>query len=178
MTIGDVLAAVSAATLVIFSWISMLVMAAVVMPARVESARARIESAPGRCALRGAGLLVVALIATLTTIHALVGPMRLLPFLLWGAILAAAVVGSAGIVQIVAARTADFGSPRINQLFRSATLYALAGLFPICGWMIVTPAALIVSLGAAIQIPRAQARKSAGASQSGLPTEMAPVQLS
>jgi hypothetical protein len=160
MTIGDVLAAVSAAVLVIFSWIAMLVMASVVMPARVTAARERIEASPGRCGLLGAGVLIAALILTAVTMHALVGAARLVPFLLWGLILAAAVVGSAGIVQIVAMRTVDAGAPRVTQLFRAAALYALAGLFPICGWMIVTPIALVVSLGAAISAPKAKTQSA------------------
>src|SRR5579875_2597236 len=132
MTIGDVLAALAAAALVAGSWVALLVLAAFVCSRRVEGAAARIEEEPLRCAGRGLVVVACGLFLVLATAHRFVGPARLLPLLVVAALLAASVIGGAGIVRLIARRSGN-GS-ELNATVKAAGLYTLAGLCPICGW--------------------------------------------
>ena len=168
MTIGDVTAAALGILLLFSSWIALITGISLIAPNIVARVRVALETGPARCF--GVGFVVVGLVAfpTAITLHALVGGAKLIPAAALGALILSAAAGSAGVCSIIAGRSSE-RKPVAAKIASAAIVYCLAGLAPLAGWLIVTPIALFVSVGAvASALIRRPARKSAGV------TEVAP----
>ena len=151
MTLGDVLASLAAALVIYISWTATLLLVALALPHQVTRAERRLLDAPGLCAALGAVILLVLGILSARLMGSGPGPTKLLGGLILGGIGFGAAVGSAAIVKILAGRMDVLGSALtpFERLTRASALYAAAGFFPILGWFIVLPAALLLSLGSA-----------------------------
>jgi len=120
-------------------------------PARVDLARARLESRPWRCLWSGLGLaILVGFPAGLLA----AAPAGLFKFLGWALIslaLAAAALGAAALAQILEARLAANPSAQPGpRWIRGAFLLELAAIFPIIGWFLFIPITTLAAFGAAV----------------------------
>ena len=154
MTIGDILAIVSLVVLIVASWIATIVFATYLAPSVVSRARQRLEASPKRCVSSGAFVAMISAIVGIALASKLSGPWLLLPILIVGSLLIASSIGSAAVVQIITTRFEWSGhadsSNGLIRTVRGATVYCLAGLFPVAGWVIITPLALLATIGAVI----------------------------
>lgn len=148
MTIGDVLAVIGMFVGVGASWAAMLILIVLAFGSKISRAREALVHSPGRCFLRG--FIILVLVGGLgITLSKLPGPIRILAFadaVLLGGL---AAVGSGGLVRLLSDRIQETGSEMspFATLTRSAILYVTAGFLPLFGWFLITPAALLASLG-------------------------------
>lgn len=120
-------------------------------PATVERARLRLDRTPWQCFWLGG--VLTAIIAIPTTILMVLpsGAAKFLGFGLLAIALAIATVGAAGLVSKMAGHLAAFNrdlSPA-GAFLRAALALELAAAFPLVGWFILAPLAIVISLGAA-----------------------------
>lgn len=171
MTIGDVLAVIAAFVLVGASWGATLLLVALAFPARTRAARARLETAPGRCLRRGLGVLLAVGLPALVLGQG-PGPVRLLAGALWAGLVAVAALGGAGIIGLLGERIESVGTPMtpFAARTRATFLFVTAGFLPVVGWFVVAPAALLIALGAGFSALRPAASPARGA-QAALATE-------
>ncbi len=149
MTIGDVLAAIAAISLIAASWIGMLVFVILLAPDLARRAEKAAVNAPLRCGLIGLVAVMFIVIPCLSGLSALVGIHKLMPAAVLGLLASVAFVGSAGIVQHISSRI-DLRHAPSTSLIRAASIYFLASIFPIAGWFVVTPVSVFISVGAGI----------------------------
>lgn len=157
MTIGDILAVIAAILLVGASWAATILVVALAFPLRVVRAEVMLTEAPGRCALRGVGVMLAAgLLAAICAKGP--GPVRLLALVILGAAGAVAALGSAAMARLLAARIDALGSPMAPyaSLTRASVLYVSSGFLPVVGWFFVLPAALFLAVGSGVAVLRAE----------------------
>ena len=159
MTIGDILAVIALLVVTGAAWGATILLTLTLFPGRVGSAQEALLSGPASCFWRGAGIALVVGVLGVATMS-LPGPGRLVSIFLWGALAAAAAVGSAAIVRTMAGRIGDEGTDMtpFARLTRATALYVCAGFLPLVGWLAVVPAALLLSVGAAARPRRRQVR--------------------
>ncbi|MCW3060954.1 MAG: hypothetical protein JWQ02_2775 [Capsulimonas sp.] len=160
MTIGDILAVIAAVVATAGAWGALVLMIGLLCPERTERARAAIAAQPGRCFGRGVGVLVVVGFVAIVIGQSGVGPVKILAGALWGVIALMAALGGAAIAQMAGERIGNVGSHMapFAQRTRAVALFVGAGLTPIVGWFVVTPAAALIGIGAAWSALRAPAR--------------------
>ncbi len=122
------------------------------LPRQVEQAQLRVTRAPwkvfwtGAAAALGLGVPVFILLAL---------PSGVTRFLGWGLLLAALTFSTIGAAALVR-RMAEELSARAPALspagafVRAAVALELAAFFPLIGWLVILPAAVLASLGAAL----------------------------
>lgn len=119
-------------------------------PATVERARVRLDRSPWPCFWLG-GVLTAALVIPIVVLLALpLGPAKLAGWTLIFAALGIASLGAAGLAAKMAAQL-EHRSPTTSPLsafVRAAVVLELAAAFPLIGWLIVIPLAIVTSLGA------------------------------
>lgn len=147
------------------------------LPAKVDKARARLETHPGRCFWNGMGLgLLVGLPAALLA----ASPAGLLKFIGWALLslaLATAALGAAALAQILDARILSAGRSPVPAWMRGAVLIELAAAFPIIGWFLFFPVTTLAAFGAALPVLLSRQPKPAPtAAPSGGPAPLTPAQ--
>jgi hypothetical protein len=119
-------------------------------PATVELARLRLERTPWRCFWLG-GVLTAGLSLPITVLLALPsGAAKFAGAALITLALTGATLGAAGLAAKMGAHLAA-RSPALSPagaFLRGAVALELAAFFPIMGWFIVIPLAVVVALGA------------------------------
>lgn len=166
ITTGSALTVLSAILgICLTSW-SIMVAAALICSRRAETASDRILTRPWRSFFLG--LLVAAILTALGT--ALTGSpnpvAKLLGVLVYAVLFAMVATGAGGLALLVGQRVrqaagdlSDYGA-----LSRGATLIVLACLAPIVGWLVVTPAVLLISAGSGYQAMGIFRRRTSAAS--------------
>ena len=150
MTLALVQALVAIVRTMIATWTGLLVSTAFLLPGSTSRAEQLLTRAPWWCVLRGLGM---ALLLVIGLAAAGAGPfvVKLFGFgilVFVGAIMA---VGSAGLVQTIGRRGAPEGTaPTFNMLVRGSLVFSLALGFPVVGWFVFAPIALILAAGAGI----------------------------
>lgn len=119
-------------------------------PATVERARLRLERTPWRCFWLG-GVLTAMLVIPIVILLALpFGPAKFMGWALVVIALTISALGAAGLAakmgEKISARSGHV-SP-IGAFVRGAIALELAAAFPILGWFILIPIAVVTSLGA------------------------------
>jgi hypothetical protein len=152
MYMGDVFAIFGGLLAIGIALPGLLLAWSLIFPATVERARGRLEGAPWRCFWIGlAGLLAVGLpLAILFNIPA--GPVKFVGWVGLFALLALASVGAAGLAALMGERLRSVGlnASAPGALLRGAIALELAAAFPLVGWFVVIPVAMICALGAAL----------------------------
>src|SRR5688572_33002645 len=121
-------------------------------PATVERARLRIERTPWRCFWLGGVMTAILLIPIVILLALPFGPAKFAGFVLISISLAFASLGAAGL----AAKMAERLTHRSNNLsaagafVRGAVALELAAIFPVLGWFIFIPLAIVTALGATV----------------------------
>jgi hypothetical protein len=120
-------------------------------PATIERARFRLERTPWQCLWLGLGFAILAgtPIAALLALPS--GMTKLMGGSLLTVLLAVAGLGAAGIAAKMSEQWMRRGSEGLSPagaFVRGAVALELAAAFPIIGWFIVIPLAIIASLGA------------------------------
>jgi hypothetical protein len=119
-------------------------------PATVERARLRLDRTPWQCFWLGGVLTALIAIPTTVLIVLPSGAAKFLGFSLLAIVLTIALVGAAGLASKMAGHLLAFSrdlSPA-GAFLRAALALELAAAFPLVGWFILTPLAIVVSLGA------------------------------
>ena len=176
MTIGDVLAAMGAVFLVGAGWAATLLLVALAFPERVRRAGEATVAAPGVCLARGAGIAPHGRRVRRHARPSGGGAGAAGRVALWAGLGLAAALGSAGIVSILGERIREVGTemPPFAALTRGTALYVLAGLLPVVGWFLITPLALLLSLGGAFAALRPARAGSGHGKAPLLPQNWAP----
>jgi hypothetical protein len=146
-------------------------------PALVERAAGRLEQTPWSTFWLGLGAVFALAIPIVALIALPFGPAKFLGWTLLAVCLAFSGVGAAGLVSRIGSRLAgcSHGLSPAAAFVRGAIVLELAAVFPLIGWLIVIPLAVIVSLGAMLfallrWMPRAQAQAQAPAPVSAPPS--------
>lgn len=119
-------------------------------PATVERARVRLDRTPWQCFWLG-GVLTAALAIPIAILIFLPnGAVQFLGFALLTLALAGATVGAAGLAGKMAGHLtrSSHGLAPAGAFLRAAVALELAAAFPLVGWFILLPLAVVVSLGA------------------------------
>jgi hypothetical protein len=120
-------------------------------PATVERARIRLDRTPWPCFWLGGVLTAIFAIPTVTLLALPFGPAKLAGFALIVVALAVASLGEAGLAAKMGERLAARADGRhtpAGAFLRGAVALELAAAFPIIGWLIVVPLAVVTALGA------------------------------
>lgn len=150
ITTGSALTVLGALLGICLSVWSLMVGAALICHRRAELASRRIEGRPWRTFFIGIpvaavlGLLAAALTASPNPLGKLLG------LLVYALLVAIAASGAGGLALLVGTRVRESaaGLSDYGALSRGATLIVLACLAPLVGWFVVTPAVLLLSVGA------------------------------
>jgi len=122
-------------------------------PATVERARLRLEHTPWQCFWLG-GVTAAATIIPIAVLLALpIGPAKLAGWTGIFAGLTFASLGAAGLAAKMGQRLQRGGNSALSPLgafVRGAVALELAAAFPIIGWFVVTPLAVVTALGATV----------------------------
>lgn len=119
-------------------------------PATVERARVRLDHTPWRCFWLGGVITAILVIPTVGLLMLPFGPAKFIGWALIAITLTISALGAAGL----AAKLADKISTRsstislIGAFVRGALALELAAAFPLIGWFIFIPLAIVTSLGA------------------------------
>ncbi|MBT3313758.1 MAG: hypothetical protein HN390_04005 [Anaerolineae bacterium] len=119
-------------------------------PATVERAQTRLDESPWKSFWVGLVVLIILAIPTMVLLSAGGGVGQFLGWALVAAILTVNGIGAAGIAAkmgLLLAKRSDGLSPA-SAFVRGAVALELAAVFPLVGWFIVIPLAIIASLGA------------------------------
>jgi len=122
-------------------------------PATVERARVRLDRSPWPCFWLG-GVLTAALVIPIVVLLALpLGPAKFAGWTLIFAALGLSSLGAAGLAAKMAGqlerRSGGAASP-LGAFVRAAVALELAAAFPLIGWFIVIPLAIVTALGATV----------------------------
>ncbi len=149
-------------------------------PNVIDRAEQRVAAAPWRSFWAGAGLTFLISLPIAILLGLPFGPVKFLGFVLLMLALAFASLGAAGITASMARRLnrGVQDEPTSPAAFvRAAVALELAAAFPLIGWFIVIPVAILVSFGAAFfAVLRWGTRKAPAVDESTLVGEPAPSQ--
>jgi hypothetical protein len=119
-------------------------------PDVVERASQRLEETPWSTLWMGIGAALLSAVPVLVLVALPFGPAKFLGYSLLAVLLAVAGIGAAGLAArmggVLAQRSTNL-SPA-GAFVRGAIALELAAVFPVIGWMVVIPLAVLVSLGA------------------------------
>ncbi len=122
------------------------------IPGRVRRSSQILEKTPGRAFL--IGLVNFIFFGLLAALLAQDGPfLRLIALLILLAMLALALVGTAGLVTLLRGRiypVQEVSKPVVGQTVKSAVLLLMAFLAPVAGWFLMAPILIIMGLGTGI----------------------------
>ncbi|HLJ55329.1 MAG TPA: hypothetical protein VKT77_09825 [Chthonomonadaceae bacterium] len=150
MTLAVVQGTVGFVALMIATWTGLLVSVAFLLPRGVARSEQLVASEPWWCLLRGAGLGLVVLIG-MWALGAGPGIVKLFGFSLTIGVGALAVIGAAGLVQMIGRRgQPEGGAATFGTVLRGSLVYSLALGFPFIGWFVFAPLSLIVAAGAGV----------------------------
>lgn len=124
-----------------------------VFPAAVDRAQQRIEMTPRRCALMGLFALLGAGTVVAILLSSAAAPFQALGFGLTVLILAQSTIGAAGLVMRLSQRLNEQRNHPMSPLagfLAAAVVLELAVAFPLIGWLLALPTALLTALGATV----------------------------
>lgn len=119
-------------------------------PATVERARLRLDRTPWRCFWLGGVLMAVLIVPIIALLALPFGPAKFMGWALIAITLTVSALGAAGLAakmgERLAARAGNV-SPA-GAFLHGAIALELAAAFPVIGWFILVPLAIVTSLGA------------------------------
>ena len=147
---AEVLGIVSIILGLTFAWPCLVIWFALAFPGPVDQARGRLQRQPWACAGTGAALAITLGVLAFVLINHPHGVVKLLGWALTSALLLLGTLGAAGMVRLIAARLRPESEnlSSLGALVRAAVLTEFAALFPVLGWFLFAPAALLANLGA------------------------------
>lgn len=122
------------------------------LPGTTERAYQRLADTPVKSFLMGIPVTVAFAVWILITLNIQFGPIQAIGFI--SALLAMGInsIGAAGLARLMGERigTLTGTGTALANLLRGAVIYELACLFPLVGWFLFFPIALISTIGAAV----------------------------
>jgi hypothetical protein len=122
-------------------------------PATVERTRLRLDHSPWTCFWLG-GVVTALLVVPVIILLALpIGPSKLAGWALVFVALTFASLGAAGLAAKMAMRLQSRGEASVTTpgaFVRAAIALELAAAFPVIGWFVLIPLAIVTSLGATV----------------------------
>jgi hypothetical protein len=161
ITIGDCLSVIGFIVGTCIALWALMVGVALLFGKRVFQAEERLKTAPWKALGTGALLAGTVGVIGVGFWASPNGLLKLIGYILSMIVLALAVIGGAGLAQMVGERIRSFGSPLppFDALQRGAALIVLAALVPFFGWFFFLPLTILTALGAGFYAfwPRAAA---------------------
>lgn len=119
-------------------------------PATIERARLRLESTPWQCFWLGGVITAVVVIPIVVLLALPFGPAKFMGWTLITLVLALSCIGFAGIAAKMGAQLTSHapGSNPTGAFVRGAVALELALAFPLFGWVLILPLAIVTALGA------------------------------
>jgi hypothetical protein len=121
-------------------------------PARVETSRLRLEKTPWACVWMGVAALLLIGMPAFVLLALPISIAKLAGSLVIFLALCSAAVGAAGIASLMGSRISGpdrKSEPSLGEFVKGAIALELAAIFPVLGWVVILPLAILVSLGAA-----------------------------
>jgi hypothetical protein len=151
------MANVMAVVWLLIGWISAhtaaLIWTALMLPGPVERARRRIETRPVVSFFLGLGVAFVTIVVVASMVReGQQGGLQLLGWAMAGPMLAAGVVGGAGLAQILAERIQrrQQNNSAMLALVGGSLCTTLPALLPIIGWFVYFPITFLMAIGAGV----------------------------
>lgn len=119
-------------------------------PAPVERARRRLEATPWKALWLGLGVALAFAVPILVLVALPIGPAKFLGWSLLAGALAVSGIGAAGLAAHMGAALAQrsSGLSPSAAFLRGALALELAAVFPLLGWFLFVPLAVLACLGA------------------------------
>ncbi|KAF0201205.1 MAG: hypothetical protein FD167_5710 [bacterium] len=148
MSIADVIAIVVGLILLGVAFPALLFLITLTFPQLVERSKEQIETRPMSNIFRGLALFIVMFIAIAIFIN-IPGPSKLLAMLIFLTVLSTAMIGAAGLVNLLANKYEGFSHSQksVNNLFYSTFFLEFAAVLPFVGWFVVLPITFCLMLG-------------------------------
>jgi hypothetical protein len=150
MTLGDVLGITffiigTGAALTALMLATMLL-----FPRVVERARERVQSKPYRCFGIGAVMTLTLGVLAIAMLQVPQGPVKFLGILLFFGLSCIVFVGASGIAKLMGERVNEMAKPLtpFAGLLRGSIIISVSLIFPVVGWLFLTPVAAVCALGA------------------------------
>ncbi len=160
MKIGDVLGTVGLIGGICLSLWVMLIALALLFEEKAHAARRVLENQAGRAL--GLGLALALPLGFLSiALFKAPGGFKLLGWIVLLSLLATSLLGGSGLALLLGERIAA-QAPQLSllgALSRGAGMLALAWIFPVVGWFLIGPLAVIIGLGAGAKALRVRAPK-------------------
>jgi hypothetical protein len=121
-------------------------------PARVDLASARLQKTPWSCIWMGFASLFLAAMPAFALLAMPISFAKLAGSVLIFLTLCFAAIGGAGIASLMGMRITSQGRegvPSLAAFIKGAVALELAAVFPVLGWFVILPLALVASMGAA-----------------------------
>ncbi len=149
MSIADVIAIVVGLTLLGVAFPAFLFLITLTFPQLVKRSKEQIETRPISNIFRGLALFIVMFIAIAIFVN-IPGPSKLLAMLIFLTALSTAMIGAAGLVNLLANKYEVFSQSQksVASLFYSAFFLEFAAVLPFVGWFVVLPITFCLMLGA------------------------------
>lgn len=150
MTLALVQAIVAWILLLITTWTGLLITIAFLIPEQTNRAETSLRNSTRRCFLTGLPIAVLMVVGVLL-LSAGPGALKFLGVLLLGFAGLILTIGAAGMAQIIGMRSdLESEKPSFPILLRGSLALSLAIGFPLIGWVIFAPIALIFAMGAGV----------------------------
>ena len=147
---AEVLSFLTAITLIVLTQTALNVWAAVLFPRRVEGGRVMLERLPLAAFALGFFLTLVLGGISVALLNAPLGFLKMLGWLFAAPLMVVGTVGGGSFAKLIADRISPMSGdmPPFAALVRGGAVQAFAGLFPIVGWFVIAPLAIITAIGA------------------------------
>ena len=150
MTLALVQALVAIVLTLIATWTCLLVSTALLLPNAASRSEHLITTEPWKCFSRGLGVFVLLIIGIVSSSNG-PGITRIFGFGLFLFAAAVIAVGSTGVALTIGKRgEPDSEAPTFRMLVRGSLVSGIAFGFPVVGWFVFAPIALITAGGAGI----------------------------
>lgn len=148
MSLALVQATTTILLILVATWTCLLVTVSLMLPKLTDRAEEKLKNSSGACFGVGFGMFLVTIIG-LVLLNAKVPPVQFVG--MWFLLITGSLMtfGAAGLVQIIGKRGQGSGEElNFVSLLRSSLVFSLALGFPIIGWFVFLPLALIFTMGA------------------------------
>ena len=150
MTLAFVQALVAIILTLVATWTGLLVSVAFLLPGSASKSEHLIATEPWKCFGRGIGMLLLIVLGLIVSSvgHPVVKALGLGILMFVGTFIA---IGAAGIAQTIGKRgEPDETAPTFGMLVRGSLVFSLALGFPVVGWLVFAPLALVIAAGAGV----------------------------
>jgi hypothetical protein len=149
MTLAQVYATIASVILLMATWGGLIIAMALLLPQHTSRAELALTARPLRSFVVGLAMIIPTVVASVM-LRSPFGGVKLLGFIALVAIGAALSIGASGMALLMGRRISEMSDSRSGfaSMVRGSAVFSLALGFPVIGWFLFLPIALVISLGA------------------------------